>query len=271
MTNGIYEKAREIADIQECYFYHTMDIPGHGHVMGEWDLRGKEHEYLGKMNFGQKRVLEVGTADGFLCFYMERQGADVVAYDLSDDHAWDVVPFAVANHEEWVRARANRIRRLNNAWWFCHEAFGSKAKLVFGTVYAIPREIGPVDISTVTAVLLHVRDPFLALQNVLSLTKETVVITEPFWARFFHLRLLGGIIGPCMRFWPQLKDGKPSEPSTWWALPPATIKRFLQILGFEKTRVYFHIQKREFAKPHLQPFITVVGHRTQKSASRVSG
>lgn len=263
MKTGVYEEPREITDIRECDFYHTMDIPGHGQVQGEWDLRGKEYAYLGKIDFSKKRVLEIGTADGFLCFHMERMGADVVAFDLSEKQAWDMVPFAINDIDEWICDRANHIRRINNAWWFCHKAFASQAKLVYGTVYAVPREIGPVDVSTITAVLLHLRDPFLALQNVLSLTRETVVITEPFWARFYHLRILSRIMGPYMRFWPEFKDGKPSDPTTWWALPPEAIKRFLQILGFERTHVYFHIQKREFARPNLQPFITVVGHRTR--------
>lgn len=59
-----------------------MDIPGYGGVEGEWDLRKGVKEYLGNVDFKGKRVLEIGTASGFLCFYMEGQGAEVVAYDL---------------------------------------------------------------------------------------------------------------------------------------------------------------------------------------------
>ena len=89
----VYAQPRLIDDINDCYFYHTMDVPGYGHVEGEWDLRGKESEYLGRIPLKGKRVLEVGTASGFLCFYMENQGAQVVAYDLSPAEDWDMVPY----------------------------------------------------------------------------------------------------------------------------------------------------------------------------------
>ena len=41
----------------------------------------------------------------------------------------------------------------------------SKAKVVYGTVYEIPEEIGRVEVATFGSVLRHVRDPFLALRR----------------------------------------------------------------------------------------------------------
>lgn len=94
MSSGtIWAEPKPVANIDDCYFYHTMDIPGHGTVAGEWDLRGREAAYLGNVDLKGKRVLEVGTASGHLCFAMERMGADVVGYDLSEKQDWDVVPY----------------------------------------------------------------------------------------------------------------------------------------------------------------------------------
>jgi hypothetical protein len=45
MKREIFATPRQIADLRDCYFYHEMDLPGYGHVEGEWDLRGKEQEY----------------------------------------------------------------------------------------------------------------------------------------------------------------------------------------------------------------------------------
>jgi len=59
-------------------FYHTMDLPTHGTVHGQWDLRGREASYLGNIFLQGKRVLEIGTASGHLCTTMERMGAEVV-------------------------------------------------------------------------------------------------------------------------------------------------------------------------------------------------
>ena len=83
MTDGIYAIPRAVTSLQDCYFYHSMEIPGWGEVRGEWDLRGGEAAYLGNVDLKDKRVLELGAASGFLSFYMERQGADVVGYDPS--------------------------------------------------------------------------------------------------------------------------------------------------------------------------------------------
>ena len=70
-----YALPRVVTDLADCAFYHSMDLPGHGTVEGMFDLRGAVDEYLGGVDLRGKRVLELGTADGFLCFEMERRGA----------------------------------------------------------------------------------------------------------------------------------------------------------------------------------------------------
>ncbi len=69
-----------------------MDIPGAGEVKGHWDLRDCIKPYLGDYDFKGKRVLDVGAASGFLTFSMEKQGADVVSFDMASGAQWDVVP-----------------------------------------------------------------------------------------------------------------------------------------------------------------------------------
>ncbi|GAI92786.1 unnamed protein product, partial [marine sediment metagenome] len=97
---------------EECYFYHTMDIPGFGCIQGPWDLRKVAHEYLGSVDFKGKRVLEIGTASGFLCFYMESLGAEVVACDLSENQLMDLVPFSRRDHEQRILDHRAGIRRV---------------------------------------------------------------------------------------------------------------------------------------------------------------
>ena len=36
----VYAAPRTITSLTDCYFYHTTDVPGFGHIDGEWDLRG---------------------------------------------------------------------------------------------------------------------------------------------------------------------------------------------------------------------------------------
>jgi 2-polyprenyl-3-methyl-5-hydroxy-6-metoxy-1,4-benzoquinol methylase len=85
--DALYASPRVVTRLEDCFFYHTIEIPGYGIVEGPWDLRAGLGDYLGNVDLRGKRVLELGTASGFVCFHMERQGADVVAYDLSPDRA----------------------------------------------------------------------------------------------------------------------------------------------------------------------------------------
>ena len=56
--------------------------------------------------------------------------------------------------------------------------YKSNAKMVYATVYEIPDAIGEFDICTFGCILLHLRDPFLALQRASSHAKEMIIITD---------------------------------------------------------------------------------------------
>ncbi len=273
--NGIYATPKLVTDINECRFYHSMDIPGYGFVKGIFDLRQGVDKYLGNVDFNGKRVLEMGTASGFLCFHMERRGADVVAYDLSEvaydqseNSIWDIVPLYTCDYEQYIKERREVARGLNNAFWFGHKAFNSSAKMVYGSVYTIPREIGMVDVSTFGGILLHVRDPFLALQNALRLTKETVIITNGLRGPLegildklhFPVKLRDSFHSPRMTFYPT--TDKPERVDTWWSLSPRILIRMIAVLGFEDTTVNYHWQI--FGNGKKVRLYTIVGRRTQE-------
>src|SRR5258708_38924975 len=108
---------------------------------------------------------------------MERQGAEVVSFDLDRNVDWDLVPFAKwTDFEHISEARKTVMHKLNNAYRLAHRLLDSEAKVVYGSVYAIPDSIGPVDIAVCGSILLHLRDPFLALESGLKLAKHTVII-----------------------------------------------------------------------------------------------
>jgi hypothetical protein len=254
MPRNIYAKPRNISDIDECYFYHTMDLPTYGTIPGDWDLRGREASYLGHVDFRGKTVLELGTASGHICFFMERQGASVTGYDLSCEQEWDVVPYAKLDYSQILAERMKKIDQLNNSFWLAHRLYNSQAKMVYGTVYQIPDEIGEFDISVFGCILLHLRDPFLALQRGLSHTKETVIITEK----------LPRFDAPCdrraLRFLPDASTGYPDE--TWWELTPELVTEFTRILGFEQCKLSYHTQT--YKGTTEVELYTLVAERKQK-------
>ena len=235
-----------------------MDIPNHGTVHGEWDLRGREASYLGNISLQGKRVLEVGTASGHLCFTMERMGAEVVAYDLSDKQEWDIVPYAAYDYGKHMSQRKEHMSRINNGFWLAHRAYNSHAKMTYGTVYEIPDDIGRFDICTFGSILLHLRDPFLALQRVSAHVKETVVVTDKA-PTLTDNRLLAGT--RLIEFLPNASKCSPTE--SWWRLSPELVSEFLQILGFVHTKISFHRQL--FGGNEVQLY-TVIGHRKGATA-----
>ncbi len=292
MAGDIYAAPRTVKDLKDCFFYHTMDVPGYGCIEGEWDLRPNMDRYLGGVDFRGKRVLDLGAAGGILSFHMEGKGAEVVSYDISEGQEWDVIPFARCDHRAIARGNTQITRKLNNAYWLAHRAHRSKAKVVYGSVYAVPGEIGPVDISVFGSILLHLRDPFLALQNALRLTREKVIIAEPIWAggglsgrrrlrRFDRvctfLERKSGYRGywlakflaleerlfnvPELTFLPNFGLCYPENSATWWQFSPEICGRFIKVLGFEKFEVNFHYQ---LAKGAHVPYFTLVGTRTRE-------
>jgi hypothetical protein len=88
-----YETPDDVRDIRECAFYHYMDLPGVGEVRDHWDLPRTISQYLGGLDFREKRALDVGAASGYLSFEMEKRGATVVSFDIADGGDWDCVPF----------------------------------------------------------------------------------------------------------------------------------------------------------------------------------
>jgi hypothetical protein len=280
---NIYATPRTVTSIDECEFYHVMDIPGYGVVGGKWDLRDTVDQYLGGVDFEEKRVLELGTASGFLCFHMEKKGAEIVAYDIDERQEWDVVPYCQYDYSKHIEYLREYTNRLKNAYWYAYKALNSKAKVVYGSVYEIPEEIGMVDIATFCSILLHLRDPFRALQSALKLVRETVIVTDlvPRKAAFLlrsHslLRCFAALIKrnmfprqeslpehkvPYMEFLPNFRTLEHKD--AWWYLSPGIVVNFLGVLGFEEAHVTYHFQKATYRGGVKRQLYTVVGRRTR--------
>jgi hypothetical protein len=300
---GVFTEPRTVTDLSVCEFYHTMDLPGYGTVEGPWDLRGREDEYLGHVPLQGKRVLELGTASGALCFAMEQRGAEVVAFDLAPGCLWDFVPMAGhPNLAEYVRTSMAFFPRMHNSFWLAHGASGSQARVVYGRIYDLPAGIGLVDVATYGCILCHLRDPFLALANGLRLTRETVVITQPLHDRPWERQVMGGpaaepptaartesflarsvrrLLGrpvvetpppppppmvSCQVFLPMYPSSEVLD--GWWFCTPALLQDFLRYLGFEDSRVTYHEQ---FFYSRLHRLYTIVAHRTQPMPRRIDG
>ena len=263
VKKDIFVSPKPMPSLNDSIFYHTIDLPGYGTFNGQWDLRGRLDDYFGYVDMARKRVLDIGTATGFLAFEAERRGAEVVAFDLSDEEPWDHVPY---NPELTVKAfgrssetlmseRKNIIGKMHNGFWFSHHALKSGAKVCYGNAYRIPRDIGDVDVSIFGSILLHMRNPLTALESAAKLTRETVIVAEPI---FHELHNYNDEL-PSMLLIPSVKE--PLILDTWWQHTPALISTFLQILGFTRTFVNYHEQVHVAQNNAIVKYFTVVGCR----------
>jgi hypothetical protein len=246
--------ARTGLSLADCDFYHTVDIPGHGVVQGQWDLRGREADYLGRTPLKGRSVLEIGPANGHLSFWMEAEGAEVTAYDLNEDGVWDFVPFKGLDLAEANAVRSRHLHRLQNAWWLLREARGAKAQAVYGAVYDIDPSLGRFDVVTLSSVLLHLRDPMGALIKAASVCGQTLVVTEV--AEEHYNRRTPWRRNPrALSFLP--KADTPHSYDAWFVLPSGVTMEMMRILGFKPTLTR---HKQAFQSGTFRMY-TVVGER----------
>ena len=240
--------------LQDCDFYHSVDIPGRGAVQGQWDLRGREADYLGHTPLAGKSVHEIGPASGHLSFWMEAQGAKVTVFDLSEDGTWDFVPFKGLDLQAEHARRREHLRRLQNSWWLLREGLGAKAEAVYGTVYDIDASLGSFDMVTLNSVLLHLRDPMGAMIKAASVCGKTLVVTEVA-EEHYNRRTPWRRDSLALSFLP--RAGRPESHDAWFVIPSGVAVEMMRILGF-RTTLTRHKQAYQFGQYRMY---TVVGER----------
>jgi SAM-dependent methyltransferase len=244
-NDAVFAEPRTGLQFADCHFYHTMEIPGVGLAIGDWDLRAGVEAYLGGVDLRGKRVLEIGPASGFLTFEMEKRGAAVTAIEVEDDPGWDFVPYPPQVLAPVFEPRREIMRRLKNSWWFNHAAFASKAKLAYADAYALPDSLGTFDVAIVGSLLLHTRAPLQILEQCAT-RAETIIVTDMFFPD------LEG--SPVCRLAPTAANGRWD---TWWEFSSDFVRQFLGVMGFV-TELTTHSQPH---RGHPYQLFTVAGRR----------
>lgn len=233
-------KMWERVSLQDCYFYHRVRLKDGRVIDGTWNLLDGEEEYLGSVPLAGRRVLELGPATGWLTTWMEQQGAKVVGFDLGFDLAPDLIPLPGLDLDQTRRDQVAFLCRVQNAWWFLHREYGLSAQAVYGSIYDLPADIGRFDVSIFGSILLHLRDPFLALYQAALRTDEAIVIVEPLVADKRE------VDQPLSRWNPT----RGANPNGWWTFSPGLFTDMLAILGFPDSTVTYH---RQPFRPETNP------------------
>jgi O-methyltransferase len=204
-----------------------FDLPDGSVIRAMWDLRDCVDDYLGRLDYTGKSVIEIGPASGFLTVSMEKRGAHVVSIDNAEDEVWEYVPRTDLNIDQLMAERRKGQERVYKSWWYSQKAFGCSAKVVYCGVRAlqdIARSIRPqFDICLISGVLQHVRYPVDVLWAASRFAK-TVVVTE---------RLLMEVERPgaFAKFVPA-PDNHVTD--TWWYLSSTTVTNAMTLFGLEK-------------------------------------
>lgn len=200
-------------------WYHTIELPNGVVTHGVFDtIRELEHVPLPASLEG-KRCLDVGTADGFWAFEMERRGAsEVVAVDVPDRSALDWP--ATVDEAEW-----NIVESLadHRGFQLAKRALDSSVRLEERRVYDLNvDDLGEFDFAFMGSLLLHLRDPVLALSAVRRVLRGQLLSVDtisPLLTAMHPSQPIARLEGPG---WP-----------LWWILNLAAYRRLFPLAGFE--------------------------------------
>ena len=198
-------------------WYHTLELP-HGIVTpGYTDHRASLPLYGLPSDMRGMRVLDVATFDGYWAFEMERRGAQVLAIDIG---SWAEFDYPRALRSLAVGADE---RVTGGGFALAKELLGSHVERQIVSVYQLdPSQVGQFDFVFLSDLLLHLRDPQLALEHVCSVVKPggTAVIADVFNPA------LEPYAGVCLTEMIPFRDHMRWLPST------ATLKEMLRLAGF---------------------------------------
>jgi tRNA (mo5U34)-methyltransferase len=228
--------ARVRGRLEDIGWYHTQEL-GPGLVTpGMFDLRPFVRHYGLPDDLSGKRALDVGTFEGFWAFELERRGAEVTAIDVDSIQDLDWPP----------RLRPATDDRRGEGFELAKAALGSSVERVGVSVYdATPEALGGrFDLVFCGSVLIHLRDPMLALERMAALCGGRLVLAEEYSRKLELLPFLNAA---------EFRGESPW--STWWRPSTRAWLAMVRTAGFEDARRHsrFNMRFREMRNtvPHV--------------------
>ena len=140
---------------------------------GVYDHRSVVDYYGLPRSLHGKTCLDVGTSNGFFAFEMERRGAArVVAIDIPRYGDLDLLPQIKAKRQSLLDSAAG-----HDFFQIAHAMRRSRVEFKACSVYDLsPEFVGVFDLVFCGSLLLHLQNPFKALINIRSVTREMAII-----------------------------------------------------------------------------------------------
>jgi len=203
---------------QQYGWYHTLDLGGGVVTKGMFDHRPAIDRYLLPSDCSGMRCLDVGTMDGFWAFEMERRGAaEVVAVDIDDP-----------NRLDWPLSLRSTVKTLDETkgdrFQLARRALGSNVTRILRSVYELDTDLGSFDLIFCGDLLVHLKDPITAVENIHKVCGGSAVICNPV------VRFRFGRRRPLAEF-----DG--IDNFQWWLLTETAMERMMRAAGFTRVDV----------------------------------
>lgn len=155
-------------------WYHSIVLPDGTVTAGAFDHRDLVPFYGIPDDLSGSSVLDVAAADGFWSFEFERRGGDVTALDIDSTDDVDL-PRQARGHATLTGVTDSLVDGFDLA----HRLLGSKVSRVAGSVYDLdPDQLGLFDIVHSGDLLVHLRDPNLALQKIRGMTSGFALLSD---------------------------------------------------------------------------------------------
>jgi tRNA (mo5U34)-methyltransferase len=218
------------ARLQQFDWYHTQELAPGVVTPGIFDLRPYVQHYGLPDDMSGMRALDVGTFEGFWAFEMERRGAEVVAIDVDSIQRLDWPP----------QLRPSGDGRRGEGFALVRDALGMGAQRLGLSAYELTPEAvgGTFDLVFCGSVLIHLRDPMLALERMASVCAGKLVVTEEYSRRLAVIPKL------------RLAEFTANSPwMTWWRPSLRTWLDMVECAGFERPRVQSRFSMRFRERP----------------------
>ncbi len=187
------EKDKKIKDfVEHAFWYHTIEFPDGLVSNGLYDHRERMPQYGFPENLNGKTVLDVGAADGFFSFELEKRGGQVTAIDTHSYNGkvghTDISPSKQADYAQKYdlhRQEAEQFQEIctsfgidsPNRLLVAKAILGSLVDFRYESIYNLRQWQKKFDLVVCGDLIEHLKDPLGALENLVAVTGNMCVIT----------------------------------------------------------------------------------------------